>query len=317
MSSSKPVKFLLILILLAVLLTKTRQHCETISNKTYLVRKDNAPAFCNCREDNLNGCAVQSLEYPDYYACTGLGVYETIQCCEFKHLVKCCNGWARLHDSCSLAVCSPPCLNGGFCIAPQTCSCRRGFQGSVCQTPNCRPLCENGGSCVAPDTCNCKHGYTGPTCSNGICDPTCLHGGVCVAPQLCKCRPGYYGRLCERGDELTTLFTPTLYLANAPSSTEVWYKTSSTYSKACFLKIYLHVNDSSEILTFTSESFDDQGRLLGNYTAIALDEKNSLSGPLRSVCLDVKCPDEQRRHMDTIKVLTQANTNLRYQSSQD
>ena len=71
------------------------------------------------------------------------------------------------------------------------------------------------------------------------------------------------------------------------------------------------MNDSSEILTFTSESFDDQGRLLGNYTAIALDEKNSLSGPLRSVCLDVKCPDEQRRHLDTIKVFTQANTNLR------
>ena len=32
-----------------------------------------------------------------------------------------------------LAVCSPPCENGGTCIAPDTCSCRTGSYGQVCE----------------------------------------------------------------------------------------------------------------------------------------------------------------------------------------
>ena len=31
------------------------------------------------------------------------------------------------------AICSSPCENGGECIAPETCACRRGYTGSTCQ----------------------------------------------------------------------------------------------------------------------------------------------------------------------------------------
>ena len=52
------------------------------------------------------------------------------------------------------------------------------------------------------------------------------------------------------GDELTKLFTPTLHLANSPSSTNSWYKTASTYSKACFIKIFLQVGKIWHKLTY-------------------------------------------------------------------
>ena len=32
-----------------------------------------------------------------------------------------------------LAVCDPPCDNGGKCVAPDTCVCSPGYQGSSCQ----------------------------------------------------------------------------------------------------------------------------------------------------------------------------------------
>lgn len=35
-----------------------REQCETRTNQTYLVRKNNAPAHCNCRDDAIHGCSV-------------------------------------------------------------------------------------------------------------------------------------------------------------------------------------------------------------------------------------------------------------------
>ena len=39
---------------------------------------------------------------------------------------------------CSLAVCIPDCLNGGFCSSPKMCNCSgTGYNGSQCQTRMC------------------------------------------------------------------------------------------------------------------------------------------------------------------------------------
>lgn len=298
-----------------ILISTTKEQCETKTNQTFLVRKNNAPDFCNCRDDAVVGCTVLNNEYPDYYSCNGLTVFDRIQCCEFKHLVKCCKGWKKLYESCSIPVCSPLCMNGGFCTAPDTCTCRQGFSGSVCQTPICSPTCENGGSCTAPGSCYCAPGYTGPSCSNGICNPPCQQGGICVSPQLCKCKPGYYGDQCEKGDDLNNLYESTLQLADPLSSINTWYRIASPYSKACFLKIFIKLTDPDDVVTFSSESFDKKGTFLGNYTTLALDERNSLALPLRSVCLSVKCPEDEGstklESLNTIKVVTKANTNLR------
>lgn len=147
----------------------------------------------------------------------------------------------------------------------------------------------------------------------GICNPTCQHGGICVAPQLCKCKPGYYGDQCEKGDDLNSLYESTLQLADPLSSIDTWYRIASPYSKACFLKISIKVTDPGDVVTFSSESFDENGAFLGNYTTLALDERNSLAQQLRSACLSIKCPEDEGwpKRLNRIKVITKANTNLR------
>uniref|UniRef100_K1QNK2 Uncharacterized protein n=1 Tax=Magallana gigas TaxID=29159 RepID=K1QNK2_MAGGI len=75
------------------------------------------------------------------------------------------------------------------------------------------------------------------------------------------------------------------------------------------------LTDPDDVVTFSSESFDENGTFLGNYTTLALDERNSLAQPLRFACLSVKCPEDeglkQKESLNTIKVVTNANTNLR------
>ncbi|XP_047736934.1 uncharacterized protein LOC108668644 [Hyalella azteca] len=51
------------------------------------------------------------------------------------------------YPSC-LPVCSPPCLNGGWCAAPGTCTCTEGFYGDMCNLRYSRTV--NGSSCVFP-----------------------------------------------------------------------------------------------------------------------------------------------------------------------
>ena len=40
--------------------------------------------------------------------------------------------------SCSAAVCTFGCYNGGTCVSPNTCSCASGWTGRSCRTGECR-----------------------------------------------------------------------------------------------------------------------------------------------------------------------------------
>ena len=86
------------------------------------------------------------------------------------------------------AVCSPNCVNGGSCVAPNNCTCPPGWTGATCSqgawgskvhrwgvlrvsffflsAATCSPPCQNGGSCISPDSCVCTQGWTRPDCSH-------------------------------------------------------------------------------------------------------------------------------------------------------
>lgn len=66
-----------------------------------------------------------------------------------------------------IAICESPCLNGGKCISPGVCSCRRGYQGANCE--------QDLDECAAD-----LHG--------------CHHTSTCVNMPgwyYCRCKPGY------------------------------------------------------------------------------------------------------------------------------
>jgi len=66
-------------------------------------------------------------------------------------------------DRCT-PVCKPPCKNGGYCSAPNTCTCHAGYEGASCELPHCDMECLNGGQCIAPNTCACPQQWTGTAC---------------------------------------------------------------------------------------------------------------------------------------------------------
>lgn len=74
----------------------------------------------------------------------------------------------------SIAVCTPPCLNGA-CVSTDTCSCSAGYIGERCETPvftECDSSpCENNGSCVilgGSYICNCGPDFTGSECQTPL-----------------------------------------------------------------------------------------------------------------------------------------------------
>nr|XP_045626152.1 von Willebrand factor D and EGF domain-containing protein-like [Procambarus clarkii] len=132
-----------------------------------------------------------------------------------------------------LAACSPPCQNGGTCVAPNTCECVPGFAGDACEilplaemrcgkdpaTPRRSSLrmweddrrlfsCEKGytlnveGNSLLVECRNNtwvyldRDAYQAITCVP-ICQPTCANGGRCVAPNTCHCELAFKGRTCN------------------------------------------------------------------------------------------------------------------------
>nr|XP_030694134.1 epidermal growth factor-like protein 7 isoform X3 [Globicephala melas] len=100
----------------------------------------------------------------------------------------CCPGWKRtsgLPGSCAVAICQPPCQNGGSCVQPGRCHCPAGWQGDTCQTDvdecragrgGCPQRCVN---TAGSYWCQCREGHS-PSVDGALCLPG--RGAPRVAP---------------------------------------------------------------------------------------------------------------------------------------
>lgn len=81
----------------------------------------------------------------------------------------CNTGYEKVDEDC-LPICEEPCENGGFCSAPNTCSCPLGFTGLRCEN----------------DIDECALDIDGKLCSGGGQFCVNNHGGY-----FCRCGPGF------------------------------------------------------------------------------------------------------------------------------
>nr|CAD7437867.1 unnamed protein product [Timema bartmani] len=104
-------------------------------------------------------------------------------------------------DECSTG--NHNCHKDADCVNTQGsyhCRCQPGYSGDGydCQ-PVCNQTCLNGGECVSPGICSCRRGYVGPSCELDLdeCSSNlhrCHEDSVCVNMPgwyYCKCKPGY------------------------------------------------------------------------------------------------------------------------------
>ena len=110
-------------------------------------------------------------------------------------LCNCEPGFAGKH--CNQPLCNPQCLNGGICIAPDTCECSQDFFGIACHLST--ETCVNGQYFENSNFCKCHSGYIGESCNIPICETSCGENenrGTCFAPNVCKCNDGFFGKDC-------------------------------------------------------------------------------------------------------------------------
>uniref|UniRef100_A0A182FDB0 EGF-like domain-containing protein n=3 Tax=Anopheles albimanus TaxID=7167 RepID=A0A182FDB0_ANOAL len=99
--------------------------------------------------------------------------------------------------------------------------CCRGWETTTtvadgCFKPVCRTACRNGGQCVAPDRCSCPKGFTGAHCEQDVnecrefkpCDQTCYNT---EGSYYCTCRDGFMlqsdRQTCRKIDETNDIAT--------------------------------------------------------------------------------------------------------------
>ncbi|XP_044017973.1 protein kinase C-binding protein NELL1-like isoform X4 [Aphidius gifuensis] len=84
------------------------------------------------------------------------------------------------------------------------CLCNNGYtgDGTICE-PVCNQTCQNGGECVAPGKCSCRRGYIGNSCELDLDECAsdlhrCHHSSTCFNMPgwyYCRCKPGYRSAL--------------------------------------------------------------------------------------------------------------------------
>ncbi|RZF46907.1 hypothetical protein LSTR_LSTR008035 [Laodelphax striatellus] len=80
------------------------------------------------------------------------------------------------------------------------CQCQIGYHGDGYNcTPICQQPCLNGGECVAPDTCRCRQGYRGANCELDLDECATQQHSCRTADSDCVNMPGWYYCRCKPG----------------------------------------------------------------------------------------------------------------------
>ncbi|XP_065334264.1 protein kinase C-binding protein NELL1-like isoform X3 [Cloeon dipterum] len=123
------------------------------------------------------------------YKCECLPGYKRVDAFNCREHNECSSGDHKCHPHAT-------CINteGSY-----SCHCNPGYAGDgfVCH-PVCNETCQNGGVCVAPNACSCRRGFTGPSCERDL-DECALGIAQCHEAATCVNQPGWYYCTCKPG----------------------------------------------------------------------------------------------------------------------
>ncbi|CAD1477040.1 unnamed protein product, partial [Heterotrigona itama] len=124
------------------------------------------------------------------YTCECLPGYHRVDKFNCAELDECATG----HHACDEHA---TCVNT---VGSYYCTCKEGYSGDgyMCK-PVCNQVCQNGGECVAPGECSCRRGYAGNSCEMDLDEcasnmDNCHETSTCVNMPgwyYCRCKPGY------------------------------------------------------------------------------------------------------------------------------
>ncbi|XP_069703335.1 protein kinase C-binding protein NELL1-like isoform X3 [Periplaneta americana] len=142
------------------------------------------------------------------YICECLPGYRRLDKFNCVELDECSTGEHACHEHAD-------CVNT---LGSYHCKCQQGYEGDgyTCK-PVCNQTCLNGGECLSPGNCTCRKGYVGPSCELDLDECAsnlhrCHKNSVCVNMPgwyYCRCKPGYrsilhdssHGPICQDIDE--------------------------------------------------------------------------------------------------------------------
>ncbi|XP_026288401.1 protein kinase C-binding protein NELL1-like isoform X2 [Frankliniella occidentalis] len=134
---------------------------------------------------------TRCVNTPGSYVCQCVDGYRRVDKFNCAEVDECSTGSHRCHQDAT-------CRNTA---GSYHCQCAEGYAGDGfnCQ-PVCNQTCLNGGSCVAPGTCQCRRGYEGASCELDLdecaegrhrCPSSAAHCVNMPGWYYCRCRPGF------------------------------------------------------------------------------------------------------------------------------